>query len=128
MLKGLVPALLVLAMPAMAQDFPLRGQWNVTMPSNPNYVGVVLMDGQRRVTADSPNDSGRPARYLGYVRAADDLAVEMVLTDRVSVTKASCLRESSDLMRCHTTFADGKRSPAYILTRVGPGPAKLTER
>lgn len=118
-------ALCLAALPAEGADFALRGQWSITTPRIPDYQGVVLIDGQRRATWDSPQDHGRPARYLGYVRAADASRVEIMLTDRDSVRRVDCLIESSDLLHCHVVFANGRRSYMFALTRIGSGPASL---
>jgi hypothetical protein len=39
----------------------LRGQWHVTVPSDPNYVGVVLIDAEHRLSgkATLPSPTAR---------------------------------------------------------------------
>ena len=121
----LAVGLCLLACPAVAQD--LRGQWHITVPSQPGYTGTVLIDAQRRATWDSPADYGRPARFVGYVADADSMNVRILFTDRSAVVQARCAILSSDLMHCGLSFADGRKSPVFVLTRVGPGPHTLTK-
>lgn len=121
-----VAAALAFASPAIAApDFALRGQWDISLSTDPTYVGVVLIDSQSRVTVDSPKDYGRPAKFMGYVRAMTPSRLEMVLTDRNTVVTINCLMQSNDLLHCNTTLANGQRNPVFTLSRVGPGPTSL---
>lgn len=124
MRRILIAALCLAALPAAAGD--LSGRWNVTSAARPDYEAVVLVDEQRRVTWDSPNDVGRPAKFLGYIRFNDVLRIEIVMTDRTKVVHIDCLAAASEILHCHTTFPDGKKSPLYALTRVGSAPSRLT--
>lgn len=106
-------------------DNALQGQWRIVVGSQPNYVGTVLVDAERRVTWDSPADYGKPAKFQGYVAVSDGEIVEFVLTNRSSVVRALCKLESSNLLHCYLAFKDRPQSPPFDLVRVGPGPAKL---
>lgn len=122
----LVPMALIFALPAIAEsEFGFRGQWQVTAAERPHYVAVILIDGQRRATWDSPSDNGRPAKFRGYVRAATETRLEMVMTDSKAVVTINCIIEASEMLRCQIAFADHSKSPAFALTRVGPGPISL---
>jgi hypothetical protein len=126
--KGLTATLclLMLGAPAYAaDDCPLRGQWHVSATSSPNYVGIVLIDAERRVTWDSPLDFDRPARFQGYIVTIDSTKVDIALTDRTKVVHLNCKIESSDLLHCITLYRDGSFSPPYEITRKASGPKKL---
>lgn len=125
----LATAALVFALPAAAEsEFGFRGQWQITSGDRPHYIAVILIDGQRRATWDSPSDYGRPARFRGYVRVATDSRLEMVMTDSQAVVTLNCLIEASEMLRCHVAFADGSKSPLFVLTRVAGGPASLAPK
>lgn len=124
-MRTILAIALLIAAPAWAQDADLRGQWKVTVPSQPTYSGTVLVDAERRATWNSPLDNGRPAKYQGYIAGLDGPKVEILLTDRVGVAHVHCMIQSSDLMVCHTVRDDGVRTAAYVLTRIGRGPDKL---
>lgn len=116
---------LVAATPALADEFPLRGQWEVR--SNiPNYVGIVLIDSERRVTWDSPADQGKPAKYLGYVSEVTDDKIVLTLTDKVGVTKTHCDVRAAELLHCYAIRADNTRSANFLMVKVRPGPHRLT--
>lgn len=123
--KGLTATLCLVAFGAQAASASLQGQWHITAASKPNYVGVVLIDVERRVTWDSPVDNGRPARYQGYIARLDETRVEMVLTDRAVVVRLDCRIQSSELLHCVTHFANGTTSPPYEMTRRAEGPKRL---
>lgn len=117
---------LMIGGPVWAQEFPFRGQWEVRHP-DPNYVAIVLIDGERRVTVDSPKDSNRPAKYMGYVAEAYDSALVIVLTDKTGVTRTYCGTRARSLLHCHVIRADGSRSDNFLMVKVGPGPHRLTQ-
>ena len=119
----LAAALCLIPVTAGAQS--LQGQWNVTVPHNPAYLGNALIDAQGRVTYDSPRDNGAPKSIFGYVAHADGMALKLSLTDRIIVIHMNCAIMSSDLLHCVSAFHDGTKSSPFILTRVGPGPQKL---
>lgn len=129
--KGLTATLCLVALlfgPAGVRSeeaFSLRGQWQPSASHLPAYVGVVLIDAEHRVTWDSPQDSGRPAKYKGYVAKIDGTRVDIALTDRAAVVHMNCKIQSSDLLHCVSLFRDGAVSPPYVLTRIGPGPKNL---
>lgn len=116
---------LLYAGPAQAEEFAYRGQWEVRLP-NSSYVAIVLIDGERRVTWDSPNDQGTPAIYRGYVAEATAEKMTIALTNKTNVTKTHCVIRSSELLHCHTIRADGSRSANALLIKTGPGPHRLT--
>lgn len=115
--------LLILAGSSAHAQNALRGQWQVRF--TPDYIGVMLVDGSGRVTFDSPKDDGRPARFIGYVKAVDDARAHIIDTDQIDVAHTHCSRPSSDILDCRTTRADGSKSGRYLLVRVGPGPDRL---
>jgi hypothetical protein len=126
--KGLTPTLCLVALlfnPAQAATADLQGQWHVSASSRPDYVGVVLIDAERRVTWDSPIDNGKPARYQGYIATIDGTRVDMALTNRVAVVHLNCKIASSDELHCVTLWKDGSVSEPYVLTRKAAGPKKL---
>lgn len=123
MRKILAVALCLFPVTAGAQS--LQGQWNVTVPHNPAYLGNALIDAQGRVTYDAPRDNGRSASVFGYVAQADGMTLKFLLTDRNIVFHMNCTIMSSDLLHCVTTNSEGKKSSPFILTRIGPGPQKL---
>lgn len=113
------------AFPARAADAGLRGQWHITAASKPDYVGVVLIDADQRVTWDSPVDNDKPARYQGYVAKIDGTRIDIALTDRIVVVHLNCKIVTSDELHCVTLWKDGSVSAPYMLTRKAPGPKKL---
>lgn len=126
MRKILATALVLFPMVASADG--LSGRWNVRMPTEPGYEGVILIDGQQRVIFDAPADNGRPAKFLGYVSFNDGSRIEMALTNRADVAHINCLAASSDMLHCHTVRGDKSSSAMYSLVRVGPAPANLAAR
>lgn len=127
MKTALIAALCLVTLPIAAhpQSVDLRGQWQVRDPKQPSYVGVVLVDAERRATWDAPLDYGRPAKLHGYVAGLDAGAVEFIFTDREAVTRTRCTIQSSDLLHCRILFRDGAVTNTFALTRVGPGPVKI---
>jgi hypothetical protein len=111
----------------------LRGQWHVTIPQEPTYTAVVLIDAEGRATWDAVWDPSRRrtpstgrSTSRGYVDRADDLRVEIVTTNGSMVGRVHCSRQSSDLLFCReVVLPNGKPSVWIILTRVGPGPKNL---
>lgn len=103
----------------------LQGHWRVVTTTMPNYVGIVLIDGENRATWDSPTDAGKPANYRGYIGRFEPPQVEIVFTNGANVARTYCLMQSSELMHCHNVKADGTPSEPFTLNRIGPGPASL---
>lgn len=117
---------LLCAGPVWAQDFPYRGQWETRHP-DPAYVSVTLIDGERRVTVDSPNDAGRPAKYIGYVAEFTGVKLVLAVTDRSGVAKTHCDVRSLELLHCYVIRHGGARSENFLMVKVGPGPHRLTQ-
>lgn len=118
--------LLVLAGPGSAQGNVFQGQWQVRVPDDPAYIGTMLIDTDGRATWDSPKDSGRPAKFIGYVARAADPKAHVVFTNRTVVSHMHCLVQSSDLLSCYFfREADRQHSVAFNLVRIGSGPRKL---
>lgn len=117
---------LLIASPVMAQEFPFRGQWEVRHP-DATYLGIVLIDGERRVTWDSPNDGGKPAIARGFAIEPTGGSLMLVLTNGAVVAKTYCDVRSSNLLHCHTARQSGMRSDNYMLVKTGPGPHRLTQ-
>lgn len=125
--KVLLTALCLIALTmATARAGDLSGRWNVRMPINAGYEGVVLIDGKQRATWDAPQDNGRPAKFLGYVQFNDGSRIELVLTNRTAVAHINCLVAAPDLLHCQTIRGDKSTSSLYSLVRVGPAPENLT--
>jgi hypothetical protein len=103
----------------------LRGQWDVASAALPHYRGIILIDADRRVTLDSPDDNGRPARFYGFARV-DSGRAHITITDRDTVTHIHCTLQVADVMHCRSFLANGQVSHLFVLTRVGPGPQNLT--
>lgn len=116
---------LLIAGPVWAEGFALRGQWETRFP-DATYVAIVLIDGERRVTVDSPKDQGRPAKYVGYVVEATATNLVIHLTDRAGVVKTYCDIRTSDMLHCYNIRAAGSRSDNFLMVKVGPGPHRLT--
>ncbi|MGQ3300181.1 hypothetical protein [Reyranella sp.] len=113
---------------AFAQAHPLQGTWVVRLPTGPKYVGIVLVDGEGRTTFDSPQDWGRPAKFVGYVARMNGLDTQFHLTDKAAVIHMNCVAESAELLSCQVAHKDvGGTSKPFALVRVGPGPRKLSE-
>lgn len=116
---------LLIASPVMAQEFPYRGQWETQFPSG-TYVGIVLIDSERRVTWDSPKDQGRPAQFLGWVAEVGTDKLVIHLTDKVGVVKTYCNIRTLELLHCYNILANGQRSANFLMQKTGPGPHRLT--
>ena len=123
MRKIMALALALLPVDAVAAD--LAGRWNVKIPENPGYEGVVLIDNERRVVLKAPLDNGKPADFVGYVKMSDIPQVQMLLTDKKIVSRIDCLAETDDMLRCRTTFANGQMTRLYVMQRVGAAPKTL---
>lgn len=121
----LAAGLCLLAFPAAAQG--LRGQWDATSPNVANFTGTLLVDTERRVTYDSPQDGGRPAKYRGYIAQIDDMNVSAKLTNGDIVVQMNCAILSSDFLNCRATFPGGRKGDEFMLKRVGPGPRTLMQ-
>lgn len=110
-----------------ANAINVHGQWKIEVPSQPTYVGQVMIDAEQRATWASPRDTGKPARFVGYVATNNGAKVEIALTNGDNVARAHCTAESNDVMHCYLAFTDRpKISAPFILRRSGPGPQKLT--
>lgn len=117
---------LLAAGPALAQSHPLQGTWVVRMPSGPKYIAIVLVDREGRATYESPKDSGRPARFIGYVAHMEGADVQFRLTDKSVVAHMDCALESTEFLSCQITRkVDNGTSAPFALVRVSDGPAKL---
>lgn len=124
-MRKFILLLCLLAAPVHAEDCALRGQWNISLEGNPNYVGVILIDAEARVTLDAPVDFNRPARYQGYIAKIEGTKVDIALTDRKTVKHLNCKITGNDELHCITLYGDGSFSAPYVLTRKAPGPKKL---
>lgn len=109
---------------ALGQTASLRGEWSLSSPTMPTYMGKVMIDAENRVTVDAPVDGGRPARFHGYVSRADGPEIEFTLTNRNDVVRTACAVESADLMRCRSFFKDGSAGAVVFLVRSGQGPQR----
>lgn len=118
---------LVMSVPVQAQDFALRGQWEVRAPAIPAYKAAILVDAEARMTFDSPNDYGRPARFFGYVERIDKRQVQIIATNRAEVSKALCIVETNELLHCYAVRDDKSVSVGFMLLKIGPGPVKLAQ-
>lgn len=121
----------LLAAPALGEPGPplgkpvLPGHWRV-ISSSPDYIAVVLIDLERRVTFDAPVDNGRPASFRGYIAETDGAKIKFVLTDGKAVAHIDCTIQSTELLQCRSfRLADRHTSPPYLMIRVGDGPRKL---
>lgn len=125
MRKGmaLLLAVATLAPGALAQSVSLQGQWDTSLPSDPSYIGVALIDAQHRVTFDARGKHGR-GQSLGYAKV-EFPKVEILLTDRAMVVRIVCTMTSRDRMECRDILPDGRFTVPSIMTRVGPGPKSL---
>lgn len=114
---GVILAVLLFALPARGESL-LRGQWQMSRPSDPAYVGIMLVDVDGRATYDAPMDNGRAAHFRGYIASITPWKVEIVFADGSQVVKAYCVVQSSDLLRCQNRLADESLSNVYTLTRL----------
>lgn len=76
-MRQVIPALLVLAAPAVAQDFSEGSQaksWNL-YAEQPALFQAQVVDVLCELTGDCPENCGGGDRQLGLVRAADDVLV-----------------------------------------------------
>lgn len=117
---------LVLALPVQAQDHPIRGQWDIRVPTSPDQTGTVLIDAAGRVTWDVLVDGKRLAtRMFGYVARVDGPNILAKFTDRVNVVDMHCTIQSADLLHCYGIRDSGWVGPMFALVRTGPGPKAL---
>lgn len=121
---GAATSACLFALPALAES-PLQGQWKMTIPTNPSYVGTMRVDAEGRATFYAPSDNGRPADFRGYVAKADNVNVEIVFADGTQVVKAYCVIQSSDLLHCRNIRADEKMPTPYVLARMNRDVGKL---
>lgn len=116
------------ALPASAQQ-PLQGYWSVGVPAPGSYTGIVVIDADGRVTWDSPQDGGRPAKVRGYVAHASGGRVHIILTDGKVVTHVHCVDRADDRLACNVIRHDGSvADTAAILTRVRDKVGKITDQ
>lgn len=126
-MRRLVLALgLTIATPAAAGEFVLKGQWETRWPSG-KYVGIVLIDSERRATWDSPSDQGRVAKFVGHVAEASESKIVLHMTDRDVVAKVHCDIRSTDLLHCYVIRASGMRSDNFLMVKTGAGPHRLNQ-
>jgi hypothetical protein len=107
---------------AVQAQTSLQGHWNATIPSNPSYSGVVLIDADHRATLDGKGSRGT-AWAFGYAEM-DANKVRILLTNRVSVLRFDCALAAPNRLECDPV-QDGAPGVRYVLTRVGPGPRSL---
>lgn len=116
-------ALCLCGVPAGAQS--LQGQWHLTVPSHPEYMGSILIDEAGRITLDGTY-RGNNASFRGYSARKSDVEFRAVLTDGSEVLGLICAIQSSELLHCYSLWDAGKtKGYDLILTRVGPGPRNL---
>lgn len=127
-MKRLILLLVCLAGAAEAQPASLQGQWTITSPRDPRYLGVVLVDAEGRATWDAPLDNGRPARFRGYVSKLDTTRAELTMTNGADVAKVHCIVQASELLECRVSRGDGSVSGSFVMTRAGDGPRNLRPR
>lgn len=127
MRRNIVSAVLGISMiapPAYGQS-PLQGEWKITVPDSPGYVGAVKVDADKRATLTAAMDNGRPANYRGYVARTTATNAEIILTDGVDVAKAYCSILSSDLLHCRNIRGNETLGDPYVLTRLKQDIGKL---
>lgn len=96
-------------------------------PRNKEYVGIILIDAEGRVTFDSPDDGGRPENFRGYIARGQAAGIKLVITNGTQVVFGYCAQETADRLHCYFSRDAGKSSTC-LLTRVGPGPLTLVPR
>ncbi len=106
------------ALPAFGES-PLRGNWQVTLSTDPQYLGMVLIDDDGRAIWEP---SAIPWR--GYVSRFDSANAQITLTDGQNVSHVRCRILSSDLLDCHAHRPAGT-SDGFMLKRVGEKVPKL---
>lgn len=104
---GAVAAVCLFALPALGQS-PLQGHWQVALSTNPEYLGMVLIDGDGRAIWEP---SVTPWR--GYVSKVDGANAQITLTNGAIVSHVRCRILSSDI------------SDGFMLKRVGEKVPKL---
>lgn len=124
-MRGIIGAAAVgclFAISAHAES-PLRGEWNLTLPSVPGYFAVMKVDAEGRVIG--VDDDGRESR--GYVAHADAASAEFVITERGTVSRIRCAVQSRDLLHCQGMYTTGAafRSMLILSRTERPGPKSL---
>ena len=120
-------AVVALAGPAWAGS-PMQGTWRVEAPQYPPYRATALIDSEGRVSLDVAtvqNGQPRSTRVLGYVVLAKP-RIDLVLTNRNTVTRFVCSVRADEALACRDIDFDGSVSLPLVMTRIGPGPEKLT--
>ncbi len=112
----------LMALPALGES-PLQGEWKITIPGYPAYVGAAKIDAERRTVW--VDDYGKAWR--GYVAHVDDMNVEFVITGGAAVARILCSVQSSDLLHCKGKYTDGRTiGNTSVLSRTGkPAPKSL---
>ncbi len=115
---------LVLVPGAMAQqNEPLHGHWQITMPSNDDFSGGLVIDAQGRVAyMATVNAKSWPA--VGYIARKTASRIEIPLTNTTtkSVARMRCSVQSTKLLTCDTVEADGQTSPQFYMRRSAAEP------
>lgn len=108
----------MVAAPAYGQS-ALRGQWHVALPSDPQYIGMVLIDGDGRAIWE-PSD----VPWRGYVSRNDGANAQITLANGTAVSQVRCRILSSDILDCNAHRPAGVSAP-FMLKRVGEKVPKL---
>ena len=114
----------MVATPAYGQPINLQGEWKITFPSAPDYVGAARIDAKGRTILT--NDHGSK-EWRGYIAHIDRMNVEFVTTGGGVVARILCSIQSSDLLRCTGRYINGPDfGGVSILSRTErPGPKSL---
>jgi hypothetical protein len=111
---GLAALWCLLATPALC-DSPMRGNWQVSLSTDPNYLGMVLIDAEGRAIWQP---------WRGYVSKFDGADAQITLTNGKAVSHVRCRILSSDLLDCNAHAAAGT-SASFMLKRVAENVPKL---
>lgn len=118
-------ALCLFGVPVSAQS--LQGQWHLTVPIHPNYMGTILIDDADRVILDGTY-RGNNMSFRGYIARKNSVEFRASLTDGTEVIGMFCSIQSSELLHCYSIWDAGRtRGYDLILTRVGAGPRNLAD-
>ncbi len=119
---GLAAGACLITVPAFGQT-QLRGEWKITIPGSPAYVGSAKIDAERRTVW--VDDYGK--EWRGYVASLDSGSVEFVITGGAAVARITCSAQSSDLLHCQGKYTDGRTiGNTSILSRTErPAPKNL---
>jgi hypothetical protein len=115
----------LLAVPAFGQS-ALRGEWQASIRTkSPSAAGVMMIDGEGRVTYNPSTDTSLPPKFRGYIANVDAESAHITLTEGASVWRLQCMILSSDLLKCVSQQPNGKPSNIFMLTRRKEEVAKL---